>query len=57
MANAIGIIAPAGHYMRVEGLQDFRPISAFSFLGRYRIVDFPVSNLSNSGIGKSMRTR
>lgn len=50
MANASGIIAPAGTYMKVEGLQDFRPISAFSFLGRYRIVDFPVSNLSNSGI-------
>jgi glucose-1-phosphate adenylyltransferase len=50
MANAFGIIAPAGTYMRVEGLQDFRPISAFSFLGRYSIVDIPVSNLSNSGI-------
>ena len=29
---------------------DYRPIGAFSFLGRYRVIDFPISNMSNSGI-------
>lgn len=50
MAKAFGIVAPAGGYIKVEGLQDFRPINAFSFLGRYRIIDFPLSSFSNSGI-------
>ena len=52
MASAFGIVTSVGSYMKVEGLQDYRPIGAFSFLGRYRIVDFPVSNLSNSGIDR-----
>ncbi len=52
MANAFGIVTSVGSHMNVEGLQDYRPISAFSFLGRYRIIDFPVSNFSNSGIDR-----
>ncbi len=31
-------------------MQAYRPIGAFSFLGRYRVIDFPISNMSNSGI-------
>ena len=31
-------------------MQDYRPVGAFSFLGRYRVIDFPISNMSNSGI-------
>jgi glucose-1-phosphate adenylyltransferase len=50
MANVFGIIAPAGTHVQVQGLQDYRPVSAFSFLGRYRMIDFPVSNFSNSNI-------
>ncbi|MCR5486214.1 MAG: glucose-1-phosphate adenylyltransferase subunit GlgD [Lachnospiraceae bacterium] len=50
MARAYGIVAPSGGHMKVEGMDEFRPISAFSFLGRYRIIDFPVSSMSNSGI-------
>ncbi|WP_026506647.1 glucose-1-phosphate adenylyltransferase subunit GlgD [Butyrivibrio sp. MC2013] len=50
MEDALGIVAPAGGYIKVEGMQEFRSINAFSFLGRYRLIDFPVSNLSNSGI-------
>ncbi|MBQ2453196.1 MAG: glucose-1-phosphate adenylyltransferase subunit GlgD [Lachnospiraceae bacterium] len=50
MARAFGIITPSGKDMKVHGMDFFRPISAFSFLGRYRLVDFPVSNMSNSGI-------
>ena len=50
MCNALGIVNFPGSNVRVKGLQDFRPVAAFSFLGRYRLVDFPLSNMSNSGI-------
>ena len=52
MAKASGIINTTANHIWVEGMQDYRPIGAFSFLGRYRIVDFPMSNLSNSGIDR-----
>ena len=53
MSNkAFGIVTSAANYVKVEGLHAYRPIGAFSFLGRYRIVDFPISNLSNSGIDR-----
>lgn len=50
MSIAFGIVNTSGNHIWVEGLQAYRPIAAFSFLGRYRIVDFPISNMSNSGI-------
>ena len=50
MAKAYGIVTMAGSHIRIDGMMDFRPVSAFSFLGRYRIIDFPVSSLSNSDI-------
>lgn len=50
MAKAFGIINSSGNHIYVEGMQDYRPIGAFSFLGRYRTVDFPISNMSNSNI-------
>ncbi len=31
-------------------MQAYRPTGAISFLGRYRVIDFPISNMSNSGI-------
>ena len=49
MAKAFGIITSSAEH-KVDGLQDYRPIGSFSFLGRYRVIDFPISNLSNSGI-------
>ena len=52
MAKAFGIINTSANHIHVEGLQDHRPIGAFSFLGRYRVIDFPVSNMSNSGIDR-----
>ena len=52
MAKAFGIVTSSGSHIHVEGMQDYRPIGSFSFLGRYRMVDFPVSNLSNSGIDR-----
>ena len=50
MNKAFGIVNPAGNHIWVEGLQSYRTIGAFSFLGRYRAIDFPISNMSNSGI-------
>lgn len=50
MCDALGIVNFPGSNVKVKGLQDFRPVAAFSFLGRYRLVDFPLSNMSNSGI-------
>lgn len=50
MAKAFGIVASSSPSIKVEGMQDYRPIGAFSFVGRYRVVDFPISNMSNSGI-------
>lgn len=52
MAKASGIINTTANHIWVEGMQDYRPIGAFSFLGRYRVIDFPMSNLSNSGIDR-----
>lgn len=50
MCEALGIISFEGANANVAGMQDHRPISAFSFLGRYRVIDFAISNMSNSGI-------
>ena len=50
MCNALGIITYNDSSVYVEGMQKYRPIAAFSFLGRYRLVDFAISNMSNSGL-------
>ena len=50
MARAFGIVNTSGNHIWVEGMQDYRPIGAFSFLGRYRIVDFALSNLVHAGV-------
>ena len=47
--KAFGIVT-SGNRVKVEGMQEFRPVSAFTFVGRYRMIDFPLSNLSNSNI-------
>lgn len=50
MFNAYGIVAYNDNSIYVEGLEKYRPIAAFNFLGRYRLMDFPVSNMTNSGM-------
>ncbi len=52
MYDAFGIVNSSSKNIWVEGMQDYRPIGAFSFLGRYRVIDFPISNMSNSGIDR-----
>ena len=50
--TAFGIVSSPDQSIHVEGLQDYRPIGAFSFLGRFRVIDFPISNMSNSDINR-----
>ena len=50
MARAMGIIAFEGDNVKIEGISNHRPISSVSFLGRYRLIDFPLSNYTNSDI-------
>ncbi|WP_026652241.1 glucose-1-phosphate adenylyltransferase subunit GlgD [Butyrivibrio proteoclasticus] len=50
--KAFGIVSSADNGTHVEGLHDYRPIGSFSFLGRFRVIDFPISNMSNSDINR-----
>lgn len=50
MAKALGIIAYCDSSVWVEGMQDHRPLAAFNFMGRFRLVDVPLSNMTNSGM-------
>ncbi len=50
--SCFGIVSSADNTVHVEGLHDYRPIGAFSFLGRFRVIDFPISNMSNSDINR-----
>ncbi|MEG0330042.1 MAG: glucose-1-phosphate adenylyltransferase subunit GlgD [Longicatena sp.] len=52
MCDAFGIVNYEGLNVHIKGMLEFRPVSAFSFLGRYRLIDFPISNLSNSGVNQ-----
>ena len=48
--RALGIISFEDNTANIEGLCDHRPVPAIAFMGRYRIVDFILSNMTNSGI-------
>lgn len=50
MIDALGIVNFENKHIQVQGLSQFRTIPAMSFLGRYRIIDFALSNMINSGI-------
>lgn len=50
MNDAFGVVIFSGSNVKVDGLDEFRSVGSISFLGRYRIADFPISNMSNSGI-------
>ncbi len=59
MDKAFGIVNPAGNHISVEGLQSYRTIGAFSFLGtyqRYRLPDLEYEQQRNSTRSRSMRT-
>jgi len=50
MSNAIGIIYANSGADKLQGLASKRPIAAIPFGGRYRILDFALSSMVNSGI-------
>ena len=50
MSKVLGLLNFEPSYVYVKGIEDFRPISAASILGRYRVIDFMLSNFTNSGI-------
>lgn len=52
MANMIGIVNMTGEDIVIDGLSEYRSVSSTSLLGRYRLVDFVLSNMSNSGINQ-----
>ena len=52
MCDALGIVNFEDAGVDISGLMDYRPASAISFLGRYRLIDFILSNMSNSGISQ-----
>ena len=46
----MGIVNLESASVHVEGIDNYRPVSAASFLGRYRVLDFMISNMTNSKI-------
>ncbi len=50
MVNALGIVSFTSPAIFVKGISNYRPVAAFSYVGRYRLVDIPISNMTNSGI-------
>lgn len=51
MANVVGLINLHTD-ISLKGLTERRPVASVSFLGRYGIIDFVLSNFSNSNIDK-----
>mgnify|MGYP002858840104 CR=1 FL=1 len=50
MIDALGIVNFEGRNAEIRGMSEYRTVPAMSFLGRYRIIDFIMSNMVNSGI-------
>ncbi len=50
MNDILGIVNFEGRNVKIAGMDDYRSVPAMSFLGRYRVVDFVLSNMTNSGI-------
>ena len=50
--NVVGIIFSNMHDSHLRELTDLRTMGSVPFGGRYRTIDFPLSNMVNSGINK-----
>ena len=50
--NVLGIIFSNIHDESIRELTDSRTMGSVPFGGRYRLIDFPLSNMSNSGVTK-----
>ena len=51
MKNTMGIIVTTKSDKLLKGLTKARSMAAIPFGGRYRLIDFPLSNMVNKGIG------
>ena len=50
--NALGLVFSNIHDNNVPELTQERTMGSIPFLGRYRLIDFALSNLVNSGVAK-----
>ncbi|MCI5745596.1 MAG: glucose-1-phosphate adenylyltransferase subunit GlgD [Erysipelotrichaceae bacterium] len=50
MTHVIGVIFADSHYADVNELTKVRPLGALPIDGRYRVIDFVLSNMVNSGM-------
>ncbi|WP_031514563.1 glucose-1-phosphate adenylyltransferase subunit GlgD [Desulfofalx alkaliphila] len=50
MKNVMGIISLSDNNQYLSGLVRFRPIASVPFGGRYRVIDFILSSMVNSGV-------
>ena len=50
--NVLGIIFSNMHDESIREMTDSRTMGSVPFGGRYRLIDFPLSNMSNSGVTK-----
>ena len=49
-ANTLALVLAGGQGSRLKGLTEWRAKPAVPFGGKFRIIDFPMSNCINSGI-------
>ena len=50
--NVVGVLFSNVHDDKIRELTERRTIASVPFGGRYRLIDFPLSNMVNSGISK-----
>ncbi|MCH3967332.1 MAG: glucose-1-phosphate adenylyltransferase subunit GlgD [Atopobiaceae bacterium] len=50
MESAIGLITTNYSTKSQSALTEARPVASLPYLGRYRLIDFPLSNMVNAGI-------
>jgi len=50
LRNTLAVVLAGGRGTRLHGLTDFRAKPAVPFAGKYRIIDFTLSNCINSGL-------
>lgn len=50
MQKVLGVIFAESHYANIHELTTVRPLGALPFGGRYRMIDFTLSNMVNSGM-------
>ena len=50
--NVLGILFANVHDERVRELTEHRTLASVPVGGRYRLIDFPLSNMVNAGINK-----